>query len=61
METRNGASKTTTKIDNENRIEKQFMSSYAFHRISGGRVQKITAKKQFKPQILELFDPITQK
>jgi hypothetical protein len=60
METRNGASKTTSEIDNENRIEKQFMSSHIFHRTPDGRVQKITVKEQFKPRILELFDPIAK-
>jgi hypothetical protein len=36
------------------------MSSQSFHRIPGGRVQKITAEVQFEPQKLESFDPMTQ-
>jgi hypothetical protein len=59
-EIRNGASKTTCEIDDKNRLEKQFISSQAFHRTSGGRVWKITAEKQFRPRILESFDPVTQ-
>jgi hypothetical protein len=59
-ETRIGASKTTCKIDDKNRIEEQFISSHAFHRTSGGRVQEITAGKRFEPRILESFDPVTQ-
>jgi hypothetical protein len=58
---RNGASKTTSEIDDENQIKKQFISSHAFHRTSGGHVQKIIVKKRFEPRILELFDPATQK
>jgi hypothetical protein len=30
------------KIDDENRIEEQFISSQAFHRTPGGRIQQIT-------------------
>jgi hypothetical protein len=40
IETRNGASKTTSKIDDKNQIEEQFISSYAFHRTTGGRVRE---------------------
>jgi hypothetical protein len=58
---RNGASKTTSEIDDENQIKKQFISSHAFHRTSGGHVQKIIVKKRFEPRILKLFDPATQK
>jgi hypothetical protein len=60
VETRNSASKTTCEIDDRNQLEKQFISSRAFHRTTGGRVQKITAEEQFKSQNLELFDPATQ-
>jgi hypothetical protein len=35
------------------------MSSQAFHRTPDGRIQKITAGEQFKPRILESFDPVT--
>jgi hypothetical protein len=59
-ETRNDASKTSSEIDDRNQTEKQFISSQAFHRTPGGRVQKITAGVQFKPRILESFDPATQ-
>jgi hypothetical protein len=58
--TRNGVSKTTSEIDNENQIKKQFMSLQTFHRTPGGHIQKITAEKQFEPQDLESFDPVTQ-
>jgi hypothetical protein len=60
-ETRIGASKTTSEIDDKNQIKKQFISSQSFHRTSGGRVQKITVGERFKPRILELFDPTAQK
>jgi hypothetical protein len=59
-ETLNDASKTTSKIDDENRIEKQFMSSQAFHRTPGGRVRETIVEEQFKPQIIESFDPMTE-
>jgi hypothetical protein len=59
-ETRNGASKTTCKINDKNRLEKQFISSQSFHRTPGGRVRETTAREQFKPRILESFDPTTQ-
>jgi hypothetical protein len=59
-EIRNGASKTTSKIDDKNWIEKQFIYSQTFHRTPGGRVQKTTAGERFKPRILESFDPVTQ-
>jgi hypothetical protein len=36
------------------------MSSQTFHRTPGGHIQKITAEKQFEPQDLESFDPVTQ-
>jgi hypothetical protein len=36
------------------------MSSQAFHRTPGGRIRKITAGEQFKPRIIESFDPTTQ-
>jgi hypothetical protein len=57
---RNGASKTTSKIDDENRIEKQFLSSQAFHRTLDGHVREITEGEQFEPRILEYFVPVTQ-
>jgi hypothetical protein len=60
METQNGASKTTREIDDKNRLEKQFISSQAFHRASGGRVRETTAGERFRSQILETFDPVTQ-
>jgi hypothetical protein len=53
--TRNGASKTTSKIDDKNRIDEQFISSQLFYRTPGGRVQKITVKKRFKPRIIVCF------
>jgi hypothetical protein len=59
-EPRNGASKTTCEIDDKNRLEKQFISSQAFHRTPGGRVREITTGEQFKPRNLESFDPTTQ-
>jgi hypothetical protein len=36
------------------------MSSQAFHRTPGGLIRKITAGEQFKPRIIESFDPTTQ-
>jgi hypothetical protein len=51
METRNNASKTTSDIDNKNRIKEQFRSSQAFHQTPG---------VQFEPRNLESFDPVTQ-
>jgi hypothetical protein len=43
METHNSASETTCKINDKNQIEEQLISSQAFHRTPGGRIQKITA------------------
>jgi hypothetical protein len=37
------------------------MSSQAFYRTPGGRVQETTPKEQFEPRNLESFDPMTQK
>jgi hypothetical protein len=48
-EIQNDAGKTTYKIDGKNQIEKQFISSQAFHRTPDGRVQKITTEKQLEP------------
>jgi hypothetical protein len=59
-ETRNSASKTTSEIDDENRIEKQFMSSQAFHRTPGTRIRETTVGEQFESRNLELFDPVDQ-
>jgi hypothetical protein len=59
-ETQNGASTITSEIDDENQIEKQFMSSQAFHRTTDRRIQKITAEERFKPRPLESFEPVTQ-
>jgi hypothetical protein len=59
-ETRNGASKTTSEIDDENRIKKQFMSSQPFHQTLGGRVREITTEIQFTLQILKSFGLTTQ-
>jgi hypothetical protein len=60
MKTRNGASKTTSEIDDKNQIEEQFISSQSFHRTPDGRVRKITVEVQFEPRNLESFDPVTQ-
>jgi hypothetical protein len=46
--TRRAANKVTTRT----RLKKQFISSQAFHRTLGERVQEPTAGEQFKPQIL---------
>jgi hypothetical protein len=59
-ETQNDAGKTTYEINDKNRIEEQFISSQAFHRTPGGRVQEITTGEQFEPRTLESFDPATQ-
>jgi hypothetical protein len=59
-ETWNGASKTTQEIDDKNQLEKQFISSQAFHQTIGGRVCEMTAREQFRPRILETFDPVAQ-
>jgi hypothetical protein len=37
------------------------MSSKAFHQTPDGRIQKNTAEEQFKSQIFESFEPVTQK
>jgi hypothetical protein len=57
---RNGASKTTSEIDDKNRIEEQFIFSQVFHRTPGGRIQETTAGERFEPQNLESFGPVTQ-
>jgi hypothetical protein len=54
-EIRNGASKTTSEIDDENWIEKQFMSSQSIHRTPGGRVQETTVEERFEPRYLESY------
>jgi hypothetical protein len=59
-ETKNGASETTCKIDDKNRLEKQFISSQTFHRTPDGRVQKTTMGERFRPRILETFNPMAQ-
>jgi hypothetical protein len=60
MKARKGASKTTCEIDDKNRLEKQFISSQAFHRTPGGRVRKTTTGERFGPRILETFDPVAK-
>jgi hypothetical protein len=40
---------------------KQFISSQTFPRTSGERVQKTTVEERFESQILDSFDPVTQK
>jgi hypothetical protein len=47
-------------IEDKNQIKTQFISSQAFHRTSGERVQEITAGMQFGLGNLELFDPVAQ-
>jgi hypothetical protein len=49
-----------SETDDENRIEKQFISSQTFHQTPGGRVREITVEERFKPRILESFDLVTQ-
>jgi hypothetical protein len=49
-ETQNSASKTTSKINDKNQREEQFISSQAFHRTLGERVRETTAGQQFKPR-----------
>jgi hypothetical protein len=58
-EIQNGASTTMSEIDNENQIEKQFMSLQTFHRTPGERVRKITAEERFKPRS-KSFETATQ-
>jgi hypothetical protein len=60
VKTRIDASWNTCKIDNENRLEEQFISSQAFHRTLGGRVREITARVHLRLRKLELFDPVAQ-
>jgi hypothetical protein len=47
-------------MDDKNWIKEQFISSQAFHRTAGGRIQKIILREQFEPRILESFDLVTQ-
>jgi hypothetical protein len=60
VEIQNGASKTTSEIDNKNQLEEQFITSQVFHRTPGGHVQKITVGEKIEPQILELFNLVAQ-
>jgi hypothetical protein len=53
-------SKTTCEIDDKNQIEDPFISSQSFHWTPAERIQEITVKERFKPQIIESFDPVTQ-
>jgi hypothetical protein len=59
-EIRNGASKTTSKIDDKNQIEEHYISSQAFHRTPGVHVRETIIEEQFKPRILKIFAPMTQ-
>jgi hypothetical protein len=43
MKAQRGANKTTREIDDKDRLEKQFISSQAFHRTRGRRARKTTA------------------
>jgi hypothetical protein len=54
-ETRNGASKTTSKIDDKNQIEEHYIFSQVFHRTSGVHVRETTIEKQFETRILKFF------
>jgi hypothetical protein len=47
-------------IDDKKRLEKQFISSQAFHRTPAGHLRKITTGEQFEPRIIESFDLATQ-
>jgi hypothetical protein len=38
METQDGTGKDPSEANDENQIEKQFISSQAFHRTPGGRI-----------------------
>jgi hypothetical protein len=44
-ETRINARKNTCEIDDKNQLKKQFISSQAFHRTSGGRIQEFTVEE----------------
>jgi hypothetical protein len=48
-EIRNGTNKTTSEINDKNRLKEQFISSHVFHRTPGGRVKKIIAEERFEP------------
>jgi hypothetical protein len=61
VETKNGANKTTSEIDDKNRIEEKFISSRSFHQTTGERVQETTTGEQFKPRNIKSFDPTTKK
>jgi hypothetical protein len=52
-------SKTTSEIDDKNRIKNRFISSHVFHRTPDGCVRKITVRVRFEPRILESFRPTT--
>jgi hypothetical protein len=43
--TQNGATKTTSDIDDKNRLKQQFISSHAFYQTPDGHVQKITTEE----------------
>jgi hypothetical protein len=49
-----------SKIDDKNQIEKQFMSSQAFHRTPGARELENAVWVQFSLENLESFEPVTQ-
>jgi hypothetical protein len=54
------AGKNSCEINDKNQIKEQYISSQAFHRTPGGRVQEFTMGERFEPQILESFDLVTQ-
>jgi hypothetical protein len=60
VEAQNGASKTTSAINNKNWIKEQYIYSQAFHRTPGGHVWEITVGVQFRLENLDLFDPAAQ-
>jgi hypothetical protein len=54
-ETRNGASKTMSKIDDKNQIEEHYIFSQVFHRTPDVHVRETTVEKQFETRILKFF------
>jgi hypothetical protein len=47
-------------INDRNQLEKQFISSQAFHQTPGGHVQEITTGERFEPRIIESFNLVIQ-
>jgi hypothetical protein len=52
VKTRDSTGKNLSETDDENQIEKRFISSQSFHRTAGGHVRETTMGERLKQRIL---------